>query len=186
MARCERENVNEGEENAQFKSMHCTVLRCPGLESCADPLMCAAALSPNAKGEYRFKPAWPAREGEIMTWARRGYEKKQKARRLETLHDTTLCKVLQGTAESYPERPMVTPEACAASTILQIDVQRWFRQGLRHLRANVKPESPCNYGYTERMVHQILLLSGGASSLRDLSGIPIWHDEQLHLAKWQA
>ena len=61
--------------------------------------------------------------------------------------------------------------------MLQIELQRWFRQGLRHLRANAKPESPCNYGYTERMVHQILLL---------LSGTPIWHDEQLHLAEWQA
>ena len=50
MARCERENVNEGEENAQFKSMHCTLLRCPGPGSCADLLMCAGALAPNAKG----------------------------------------------------------------------------------------------------------------------------------------
>ena len=43
MAKCERENVNEGEENAQFKAMHFTLLRCPGPGSCADPLMCAAA-----------------------------------------------------------------------------------------------------------------------------------------------
>ena len=81
---------------------------------------------------------------------------------------------------------MATPEARAASTMLQIDLQRWFRQGLRHLRVNAKPESPCNYGYTERMVHQILLLLSGASSPRDLRGIPVWHDEQLHLAEWQA
>ena len=52
MARCERENVNDGEENAQFKAMHCTLIRCPGLGSCADPLMCATALFPNMKGEY--------------------------------------------------------------------------------------------------------------------------------------
>ena len=48
MARCERENVNESEENAQFKAMHCTLLRCPGPGSCADPLMCATVLFPNA------------------------------------------------------------------------------------------------------------------------------------------
>ena len=90
MAKCERENVNEGEENAQFKAMHCTLLRCPGPGSCADPLMCAAALFPNAKGEYRFMLAWRARESEIQMLARRGHEKKQKARRFETLHDTTL------------------------------------------------------------------------------------------------
>ena len=148
--------------------------------------MCAAALYPNAKGDYRFKPAWRARESEIMTLAWRGYEKKQKARRLETLLHATLCKVLQGTADSHPERPLGTPEVCVASTIVQIDLQRWFRQGLRHLRANAKPESPCNYGYTERMVHQILLLLSGASSPRDLHAMPIWQNEQLHLAEWQA
>ena len=124
MARCERENVNEGEENAQFKAMHCTLLRCPGPGSCADPLMCAAALFPNAKGEYRFLPAWRARESEIKILARRGHDKKQKARRFETLHDTTLCKVLQSTAELHPGEPLATPEARAASTMLQIGLQR--------------------------------------------------------------
>ena len=37
MAKCEKENVNEGEENAQFKAMHCALVRCPGLGSCVDP-----------------------------------------------------------------------------------------------------------------------------------------------------
>jgi len=87
MARCEKENVNEGEENAQFKAMHCTLLRCPGPGSCADPLMCAAALFPNARKEYRFWPAWRARESEIKTLARRGYEKKKKHAALK--HSTT-------------------------------------------------------------------------------------------------
>lgn len=35
-------------------------------------------------------------------------------------------------------------------------------------------------------MHQILLLLSGASSPRDLRVKPIWHDEQLHLAEWQA
>ena len=51
MANCERENVNEGEENAQFKAMHCTLLRCPGVGLCADPLMCAPTLFPHAQGD---------------------------------------------------------------------------------------------------------------------------------------
>ena len=175
----ERENVNDGEENAQFKAMHCTLIRCPGPGSCADPLMCATALFPNVKGEYRFWPAWRARESEIKILARRGHEKKQKARRFESLHDTTLCKVLQSNAEAHPEEPL-------APTRLQVELQRWFRHGLPHLRANAKPESPCNYCYTERMVHQILQLLGGANSPGDLRVMPIWHDEQLHLAEWQA
>ena len=28
---CLRENVNEGEENAQFKAFHCSLIRCPGV-----------------------------------------------------------------------------------------------------------------------------------------------------------
>ena len=48
LARCERENINEGAENVQFKAMHCTLLRCPGAGSRADPLICEAALFPNA------------------------------------------------------------------------------------------------------------------------------------------
>ena len=60
--KCMRENVNEGEENAQFKALHCCVLRCPGVGRCADPLMCAPALSPNNQAQYRFRPAWRVRE----------------------------------------------------------------------------------------------------------------------------
>ena len=60
--------------------------------------------------------------------------------------------------------------------MLQIDMIRWFRQGIRQLREKANPESPCNFGYPERMVHDIL----------ELLSVPSWHDEQLHLAEWQA
>ena len=59
---CMRENVNEGEENAQFKALHCCVLRCPGVGMCADPLMCARTLFPNSSSHYRFRSAWCARK----------------------------------------------------------------------------------------------------------------------------
>ena len=129
--------------------MHHTLLRRPGPGCCADPLMCSAALFPNARGEYRFRPAWRAREAEINTLARRAYEKKKRARRLETLYDTTLCKVLQSTAEPH----------AAASTMLQIDVRRLFRQGLRDFRVHTKPESHCNFGRVGRIIHGILGLT---------------------------
>ena len=56
---CLRENVNEGEENAQFKAFHCS-------------------LFPNSNGVYRFRPAWRARQAEILVLAMRGQEKKMK------------------------------------------------------------------------------------------------------------
>ena len=47
---CLRENVNGGEENAQFKAFHCSLIRCSGAGMCADPLMCAPTMFPDSKG----------------------------------------------------------------------------------------------------------------------------------------
>jgi len=49
---CERETVNEGEENAAYKAFHCSLLRCLGPEQCADPLMCKEALPPRFDFEH--------------------------------------------------------------------------------------------------------------------------------------
>ena len=38
---CLRDSANTGEANAQFEAFHCSLLRCPGVGMCADPLMCA-------------------------------------------------------------------------------------------------------------------------------------------------
>ena len=181
---CLRENVNEGEENAQFKAFHCSLIRCPGVGLCADPLMCAPTMFPNSKGIYKYRPAWRARQAEILALAMTGYEKKMKARRFETLHDTTLWKVhkptrvLQSTefsdADAEPDED--TPESKAMRRMLQIDIQRWIRSMIRHLRENAPAESPCNYGYADRIIHRIL----------SFLGCPLWHDDQLHLSEWQA
>ena len=107
-----------------------------------------------------------------------------KARRFETLHDTTLWKVhkpmrlLQSTessnANSDPEEE--TSETKAARTMLQIDIQRWICAAIRYRRENAPAESPCTYGHAERIIHRIL----------SLLGYPLWHDDQLHLSEWQA
>ena len=98
-----------------------------------------------------------------------------RARRFETLHDTSLCKVLQSTYD-----------ASGACRMLQIDLQRWFRTGIRHLRENAPAESPCNHGHPERMTHQILYFVGKGGASEHADGRPLWHDDQLHLAAWQA
>ena len=104
----------------------------------------------------------------------RSYAKKLQARRFEAIHDTTLCKVLQSTVEPRPEQAPATPQARTASTLLQIDLQRWFRQGLCDARSSTKPESPGAYGYTERMAHHVLIFSSGADGTRVVRGILIW------------
>ena len=90
---CVRENVNEGEENAQFKAFHCSLLRCPGVGMCADPLMCAPMLFPYDSGVLKFRPAWRACEKEILVLAMRGQTKKMRAHRFETLHDLSLIHI---------------------------------------------------------------------------------------------
>ena len=111
-----------------------------------------------------------------------GQEKKMKARRLETLHDTTLCKeykpkrVFQETDDAQKAKEtQETPETKAANRMLQIDIQRWLRKGMQHLRENAPVESPCNYSSAERIAHRLL----------SYLACPIWHDDQLHLAEWQ-
>ena len=181
---CLRENVNEGEENAQFKAFHCSLMRCPGRGMCADPLMCAPTMFPNSKGVYKYRPAWRARQAEILALAMTGYEKKMKARRFETLHDTTLWKVykptqmLHNTESSHDDtKPDEdTPENKTMRRMLQIDIQRWIHSMTRYLRENAPAESPCNYGNAGRITHQVL----------SFLGCPLWHDHQLHVSEWQA
>ena len=95
-----------------------------------------------------------------------------KARRFETLHDTTPWKVVKPTDEGRSD----SPDAKTARRVLQIDVQRWVRSTLRGYRENAPVETPCNYGHAERIVHRIL----------SCLGRPLWHDDQLHLSEWQA
>ena len=108
------------------------------------------------------------------------------AKRLETLHDTTLCKVLQSSVDLQEEMTPATPEACVFAALLQIDLQRLFRQRLRTGRLRAHPDMPSMYGYTERVVHGILLYLTDADSPSFGRVMPMWHDEQLHLAEWQA
>ena len=165
---CERETVNEGEENAAYKAFHCSLLRCPGPGQCADPLMCQEVLFPNTAGRYCFRQHWRAREAEILVLAARGHEKKLRARRLETLADTTLCK-----GQPVGQRGGA-PEHIMEAVLCRIEVLRIFRQKIRGLCSS---NQTCPRVCLERPVDLIL----------QLTGIPsLWHPDQLHLAEWQA
>ena len=181
MPNCLRESVNEGEENAQFKAAHCSLLRCPGAGRCADPLLCAPTLFPGKDGRRRFRPAWRARDREIVILALRGQAKKLQARRLETVHDTSLCKTwraARGGSESASAADHDSTQTdVLAGKPLQIELQCLFRQRIRSLRENAPAEVPCVFGYPERLVHAILGFLGQPL---------LWHAEQLHLAEWQA
>ena len=159
---CKRENVNEGEDNAQFKSFHCSLLRCKGPGQCADPLMCASTLFTDKTGKRGFVASWRARESEILTLARRGHCKKERARRLETIFDTSLCKVRNAEAagSARDHEGELAPDSNRALRLVQVDLQRLFRQRIRCLREQASAENPCNYGYPERLADSILKFAG--------------------------
>ena len=174
--------------------------------------MCRSILFRNQTGRYCFKPSWRAREAEIVTLALRAYDKKMQARRLEVLHDTSLCKrapihqasgaadhtsddggatpqtpsdLHEHTSPSYdggvpsndagatdhtldPINPVGVAELTASEKgLLQIEVLRMFRQGMRFLRAQ---NPSCDFVCFERPVDTILRLVGIP---------PLWHEEQL-------
>ena len=178
---CLRESVNGGEENAAYKAFHCSLMRCAGPGHCAEPQMCSSVLFPNAAGVYVFKASWRAREAEILTMAARGRAKKALARKLEVLADTTLCKVCK---VEPAERAKDEDEKAQRARVLrekdiQIEVQRFFQQGLHRLRDGCEKTYPhdCAFVCIERAMEVIWSFAGVPS---------LWHAEQLHLAEWLA
>lgn len=100
--------------------------------------------------------------------AARAHEKNLRARRVEVLADTTLCKgqsVGQGGSAS---------EHTVEERLCQIEVLRMFRQNIRRLCAS---SETCQRVCSERPVDLILQLIAVPSP---------WHPDQLHLAEWQA
>jgi len=125
-------------------------------------------LFPNAAGRYCFRPHWRAREAEILTLAMRAHEKKLRARRVEVLADTTLCK-----GQSV-RRLDSAAEHIVEAHFRQIDVLHMFRQKVQRLSAS---SLPSQRACLERPVDLIWQFTGMRS---------LWHPEQLHLAEWQA
>ena len=129
----------------------------------------------NKDNIYKYRPAWRAREAEILALAMTGYEKKMRARRFETLLDTTLWKVHKPKEEDTSDKSTRVLQS-TEPRMLQIEIQRWIRAVIRYYREHAPVESPCNYGSAERIIHPILTFLG----------CPLWHDDQMHLSEWQA
>ena len=165
---CERETVNEGEENAAYKAFHCSLLRCPGPEQCANPSMCRDVLFQDASGKWCFRAHWRARQAEILVLAVRGYEKKLRARRVEVLADTSLYKRQSGEGLDSATEHVTNPRMC------QIDVLRMFRQKVKR-RSDA--QQSCPRVCLERAIDLILQFTGVPS---------LWHPDQLHVSEWQA
>ena len=70
------------------------------------------------------------------------------------------------------------PPALGFGMLVHVDLQRFFRQGMRSLREAAPAEAPCTFGYPEWPISAILdFLS---------TDLHLWHPEQLSLAEFQA
>ena len=92
-------------------------------------------------------------------------KKKMKAPRFETLHDTTLCKVLSigaedvnaddGNADGTSQQIDAEDESATnhvAGRMLQVHVIQIFRQGIRHLREIEPAENPLWHDDTANLI----------------------------------
>jgi hypothetical protein len=91
--RCPPPDMNNGEDNAVYKTLVGTLLACPGQSRCNDPLLYRAAFfPPTDPTTFNCRQQWKARRAEIELLAVRAEAKSNAAKRIPVLADTTLCR----------------------------------------------------------------------------------------------
>ena len=102
--RCSPPDMNNGEDNAMYKTLMGTLLTCPGQSRCNDPLLYRPAFfPPTDPTTFNCRQQWKARRAEIELLAVRAEEKSNAAKRIPVLADTTLCRTHSpGTGSAPP------------------------------------------------------------------------------------
>ena len=102
--RCPPPDMNNGEDNAMYKTLVGTLLACPGKSRCNDPLLFRPAFfPPTDPTTFNCRQQWKARRAEIELLAIRAEEKSNAAKRIPVLADTTLCRTHSpGTGSAPP------------------------------------------------------------------------------------
>ena len=77
--RCPPPDMNNGEDNAMYKTLMGTLLACPGHSRCNDPLLYRPAFFPHMNpATSNCRQQWKARRAEIELLAERAENKKQR------------------------------------------------------------------------------------------------------------
>ena len=127
------------EDNAIYKSLIGTLLRCPGPGCCADPLLFRQAFFQTGARMYNVHKQWLARRSEIKYLMNEAKRKENAAKRIPVLLDTTL---LRGWCHGGAEQPATSrvtssfltcwTQLCKMKTGTSAD-PRWARIVLAHL-----------------------------------------------------
>ena len=177
---CKRNDVNQGEDNAVYKAYFHSCIQCANPDDCANPLMYQSLLYPQIDDidKYlamlqsqpktqriatRFAPAWKARRYEIAMLADRASAKRDRAKRINVIHDTTSFKGVM-----IPRQEHSTDHA----------TERIFENKMKQVVVQQTVMGTMGRGTcVQRVTEKIMVYLG----------IPLpWHPDQPHLAEWQA
>ena len=91
--RCPPPDLNNGEDNAVYKTLMGTLTACPGQSRCNDPLLYRSAFfPPSDPAAFSCRLQWKARRAEIEVLAMRAEDKCNAAKRIPVVADTILCR----------------------------------------------------------------------------------------------
>ena len=115
--RCQPPDLNNGEDNAVYKTLFGTLLACPGKSRCSDPLLYRPAFFASPElGRSNCRQQWQARRAEIEGLATRADQKCNAAKRIPVLADTMLL------------RTHVSDTRKAPSTVILCCLTQWWIQ----------------------------------------------------------
>ena len=181
--KCPQPNTNNGEDNAVFKSLIGTLIRCPGRGHCADPLMCKHGFfqvtvppliplsstaqklklkrsesAPDTTCVYSCKMQWKARRAEIELLANKAAESSDHAKRIPVMADVTLLRACRSSGATQP--------------VVPLDAALWLTQLLIQKTNNAFPSFTPKllaflFGHLHHP-HQLTLAQFSAYNLRDI------------------
>ncbi|MCS5671000.1 MAG: hypothetical protein NZ577_03990 [Vicinamibacterales bacterium] len=111
------------EENALYKLLVGSLLRCSCAGNCSDPLLFKPLLSrpgtAEKPGQWCWRFTWKARRAELQVLATRGEEKTKRARRVPCIHDTTMIRGWLPDAASSSRHEDEPPPMLLRATLAQ-------------------------------------------------------------------
>jgi len=142
---CKRSDVNKGEGNAVYKAYFSSCIERAGADDCSNPLMHQPLLYPQiddidkylamlqsmAEAQRiatRLSPAWKARRYEISMLADRAAAQRDRAMRIDAVHDATSCKGVFILRQLLGRDPNDASARILEVKIQQIAIQQTLRE----------------------------------------------------------
>ena len=159
------------EENALYKLIVGSLLRCTCPENCSNPLLFKSLQtrsgSAEKPGSWCWRLTWKARRAELEVLARRGEEKTERARRVPCIHDTTVARGWLPHVASTTVTPLSHVASCE-ETPAPLPLL---------LRATLAQYSAARFH---------IIWPDGFATLLQFLGIATTHPDQLTLAEFSA